>query len=245
MKQIPAGILLINILLLLAMGTALVSLVVALFYVSGMGTFWLVYHGISLVVMGLIVIGLFMGKPFFRSLAIIWFNVEILFHLVLMVETGGSLVLAIAGILMNAFFIWYLVRREDYFEGKFDLAHPIIQREERIFMVAVIGLVVISFVIGFIIPQVVAFYQEVTVMNDISGKDVPEALEICRNGTYTDYCIFTVVETHHKRHDFEVGVCKEIAEVEYRDACYLVLDECAKIVEDDTKALCSFSSSMD
>lgn len=237
----PKGLILINIILILGMFGDILSLILNNTILDS-STFENAFIILSLVVAGLIIFGLSKRKLFFYGLALVWFGIQIMLALRMIITGSGMETLyhyavPVTRLLIFSAFIWYLVILKGYFKGDPDESY---KRKENIFIGIIIALFIMQFLFTFMLPQFVEIYRINSIMTDIEGKEVPVALDICMNRSDKDYCIVKVVEMNRDSYDFGEGeICEEISSSQRRNSCYLILSECSKITDELKISLCN------
>lgn len=259
-QNIPKGLSWIKAILVLGIIGGVLSLILKKIIFSSVGflsgTLGDIFIIISLVIMILIWVGIHKRIDSFYKLALIWFGLEILLSLITLItslfslESFNQLSIPLIRILLNSLFVWYLLKRKDYFYAKeqlFNLEDPIIQSQEKIFKRILIAIFIIYLVFAMVGPKAFEMYQMVTIMKGVADKEVPVALDLCRakSPSDKDYCIYKIVEFKKKSYDFRSGeVCEEISSSKYKNSCYLVLNQCSKITDENVKNICNSLSKL-
>lgn len=253
-ENIPTGLSWIKAILILSIIGGFFSLILkkTIFYNNTFmgGAFGDILIITSIVIMILIIFGINKRIDTFYKLALIWFSIEILISLITIItgafniKSANQITAPIIKILLNSLFIWYLSKRKDYFYSKkpFNKEDQKTKREEKIFKKSLIIIIIIYVVFAMIGQAAYETYKTATIMKEIKGKEVPEALNLCREKSSTDkdYCIYKIVELNKENHDFGNGeVCEEITSTSYKNKCYIILNKCDKISDENLKRLCN------
>ena len=252
-QKIPEGLVNIKALLILFIigGVLLLLLNKSLLIGAGLFSGFIgdIFIVISLVVMILIVVGINKRSYTLYKLALIWFSLMILEDVIYVIiqlfnlEYFNQLLGVAPHLSFMCLFMWYLLKRKDYFVDKyqpFNFDDPIVQKQEKTFKRAVIGIFIILFIIIFL-PKTTDLYKTITIMKGVYDKDVPTALELCRSKNIADrdFCIYEIVKSKNKEYDFGEGeVCEEISSSKYKDNCYMLLYQCNKLTNKNAKNIC-------
>jgi hypothetical protein len=148
---------------------------------------------ISSIVMSIIIFyGIIKRNKTLYVVALIWFIAEIII---------SAASLAISSIFLYLLFIWYFLKRKDYFEQKqLNFDDPAVKKQEKILKIGIIAWLVISIVIYSALPQIYEINRLATVMPGYGRMNVTDALELCREKQTADkdFCLYNMVEMKRK-----------------------------------------------
>ena len=214
------------------------------------GTLWDVLIIFSIILMFLMIIGIRKRIAAFYIIILVWFGLDIVFSLIsffdhlFSLESANQIIYPIIKIALNSLFIWYLSRRKEYFvkgQSLVKLDVPLFKKQEKRFRKFLVLIFIVYIILMLIGPKTFELYKTVKVMKNIADKDVPTALQLCRekDPDDRDFCIFKIVEYNRRTYDFGDGeVCSEISDLKYRDGCFLLLTLCDKISDSNTGDAC-------
>lgn len=216
--------------------------------------FYIILTLFSVIITSLVLFGVYKRIKWTYYLAFISFIIGILVSFGSIIWNLVSLKFTVLipyifNIATNSLFIWYFIKRKEYFLDKsynLNFSNPDIQKQEKIFKRLIIIFIVLYFVLLIVVSVFITATQlssSLTLVNEINKRDPSSALKFCEAKTNLkekDICLFTFVQLDIKKYQLTgvENICLQISDLNIRDNCYLLALKCSDIKNADLKAGC-------